>query len=67
MGYNLKQITVDEIFKKYVPGPDIPKKHFKSLHYIHDASSLKPKWRLNTQIVCLVHFRVTTYSRPLYA
>ena len=67
MEYNVKQITVDELFKKYVPGPDIPKKHLKSLHYIDDASSLEAKWRLNTQIVRLIHLRLTTYSRPLYA
>ena len=67
MEYNVKQITVDELFKKYVPGPDIPKKHHKSLHYVDDASSLEAKWRLNTQIVRLIHLRLTTYLRPLYA
>ena len=66
MEYNLKQVTVDEILSKYVPGPDIPKKHLKSLHYIDDGSSLKPEWRVNTQIVRLVSCRITAYSSCLH-
>ena len=68
MEYNLKQVPIDELLKKYIPGPDLPKKHLKSLHYIHDASSLKPEWRVNTHIVRLISTscHVTTSSSPFH-
>lgn len=38
MEYNLKQVTLEFFLKDYLPGPNIPKKHLKSLHYVADLA-----------------------------
>ncbi|RDX51397.1 hypothetical protein OH76DRAFT_1481667 [Lentinus brumalis] len=64
MEYNLKQVTLEFFLKDYLPGPNIPKKHLKSLHYVADLSKQMHEWKINTAICRLANSVTSCKKTP---